>query len=49
MVLHHAVQKLEPEARQLREHRALVGDLVFQDVIERRDRTDRGLSLVHQA
>ena len=37
MVVHHAVQKLEPEARQAREDLALVGDLVFQDVVERRD------------
>ncbi len=37
MVVHHAVQKLEPELRQLGEHLALAGNLVVQHVVEGRD------------
>ncbi len=37
VVFHHAVEQVEPELRQLGEHLALVGDLVFQDVVEGRD------------
>ena len=37
MVLHDAVEQIEPELGELGEHLALVGDLVFQDVVEGRD------------
>ena len=34
MVVDDITQQIEPEQRQLREHRALVRDLVFEDVVE---------------
>lgn len=37
MVLHDAVEQIEPELGELGEHLALVGDLVFQNVVEGRD------------
>ncbi len=37
MVVHHIGQKVEPEARKLREHLALIGDFVFQNIVESRN------------
>ena len=37
VVFDHAVEQLEPEARDLREHRAFVGNLVLKNVVERRN------------
>ncbi len=37
MVFDDALQKLEPKAADLRKHLALMGNLIFQDVVERRN------------
>ena len=37
MVGHHITSVIKPELAHLGEHFALVGDLIFQDVIKRRD------------